>query len=403
MAKRTSRKGGGTTKKRPELRTGGGRTAKAERAMQRERQVERGPGGGPLIRIRPAGIGGMLAWQLTAWAIVALLLWGAWMLDRWNVLGYPDSMWLFTAIGIVTVAPAVGRVARTERDADAWGVLSILVPGGIFVAQLFVGPSCPVGGDCAVIGARGSLGMLGSIAVLLVIAVASWGLARWQYRSGSWRRPGSGRVRYHAMLVAMLALVVLPGSAIAASLVGMDILLRKTPTLVPVAEREIERECYRLATAPELAVRASPTGYNPLWRTFAVRRANETRPGIEGARIPDRWATYDQVHPYEATVSFDANGQVVNVTCGMIGPGAGNVTAADLEQQPPVSNPLSPKSIGSQFHPRFFSQGVAGPTEEGERLAQERAEAEAAAQADEDADDAEATPDEDATDEDAAE
>lgn len=358
------------------MRTGGGRKAKAERAARRERVAE-ATSGGPLIRMRPSGVGGVLLVQLVAWAAVALIAWGALVLDRWNQLSYPDSLWLFAAIGVVSVAPAVGRVARTVRDADLWGAEALVVPVALFVYEVVEGPGCPTGGDCAAIGVRGSLGLVGSLVVLALAAVTAWGLARWQHRSAAERRPASGRVRYGATVMAMLGLFLFPGSVIAASFVGLDLLARDTPKLVDLAKQEVERECYGLASAPALAVRAAPNGYNPQWTTFAVRRANESRPGVNGKKLSGAWATRDEVHPYEATASFSPEGDPVGVTCRKVGPGTSNATKDDLTSTPPDSNPLSPKTTGSQFLPRFFTQGEAGPTEEGQRLLDEQAAAEA--------------------------
>ncbi|MCB0879775.1 MAG: hypothetical protein KDC46_12455 [Thermoleophilia bacterium] len=374
MAQRNSRKGGGKTKKRPELRTGGGRKAKAERAEERDRHRERtASGAAPVVRMRPSGAGGMLVVQLVAWLGVALLAYVGHRLERWGQLSYPDSLWLYVSFGVVAVAAAVGRVSRTVRDADAWGVEALLVPGLVFAATAISGPGCPTGGDCASIGARGSMGLFWSLVVIAAAAVAAWGIARWQFRAAMKNRPGRGRVRYGTAIVTMLWLLVFPGIVFGGSLLALDLWLRDTPDLVQQAKVEAERECYGLAAAPELAVRPSPDGYNPAWTTFAVRRADESRPGVGKKQLPSDWANLDYVHPYEATVTFDATGQLVEVTCNRLGPKSGNATADDLTSTPPDTNPLSPKTTGSQFLPRFFTQGVAGPTEEGKKLAAKQA------------------------------
>lgn len=328
--------------------------------------------------MRPAGIGGVLFTQVLAWAGVALVCWAAWMLGRWYVVSYPDSLWLFVAIGVVAVAPAVGRVGRTSRDADAWGIEALVVTGALLAATIVLGPSCPTGGDCATIGVHGSLGTLLSVLVVLLAALAAWGLARWQQRSAEFKRPGAGRVSYGSTLAVMLGMFVFPGALVGAAFIGLDMLARSTPALARTAAVEVERECYGLTAAPDLAVRAAPNGYNPQWTTFAVRRSSESRPGVDGKDLDVTWATLDRVHPYEATVSFSADGQLVGVTCRKVGPGTGNAVKADEAASPPDSNPLSPKSTGSQFLPRFFAQGVAGPTEEGKKKAAAAAKAEAA-------------------------
>lgn len=417
MAQRNSRKGKGKGNKNPELRTGGGRRAKAERSQARQVQAERSTPGGPPVRMRPAGTGGFLFVLLIAWlAVAGLALVGLWF-DRWNLLSYPDSLWLYVAFGAFAVAPAVGRVARTERDADAWGAQALLVPTALFVMDTIVGPSCPTGGECGAIGARGSLGLFWSIVVIVALALGAWGLARWQCRVAVANRPQHGRVRYRIAAMTMVGMLLFPGLVLAAGAVGTDLWLRDAPSLVPLAKKEVRDDCYGLGAAPEFAVRAAPDGYNPDWTTFAVRRANEDRPGVttpgstpaedapnatdakdakddtdakdakatkpKTEDLPTDWASLSYVHPYEATVSFNRDGDVVSVTCRRIGPDSGNAVADDLVQPEPDSNPLSPKSTGSQFLPRFFTQGVAGPTEEGiKKAAEDKKAAEAKAKAD---------------------
>jgi hypothetical protein len=331
--------------------------------------------------MRPSGAGGMLVMLAVAWIAVALIAWGALVLDRWNQVSYPDSLWLFVAIGVVAVAPAVGRVSRTPRDADAWGAQALLVPTALVVVETLTGPGCPTGGSCAAIGARGSLGVPGTILVIALAAVSAWGLARWQQRVAEDKRPQHARVRGGATALFMVTLMVFPGSVIAVGLVGLDLWLRSMPSLVASASTEVERECYGLLDAPTLAVRTAPAGYNPAWTTFAVRRADESRPGIDKKPLPSDWANLDEVYPYEATVSFNRDGELVTLSCRLIGPASGNAIADDLESTEPDSNPLSPKMTGAQFLPRFFTQGIAGPTEEGKQLIADRAKAAAKAEA----------------------
>lgn len=407
MAQRNSRKGS----KNPNLRTGGGRRAKAQRSQARQVQAERSTSAGPALRMRPAGASGFLFVLLIAWLAIAAFCLVGLSFERWNLVSYPDSLWLYVAFGAFAVAPAVGRVARTERDADSWGAQALLVPTALFVVDAVVGPSCPTGGECGAIGARGSLGLFWSIVLIAALALGAWALARWQFRASDARRPQSGRVRYGITAIAMLSLLVFPGLVLAAATLGGDYLFRDTPKLVPEAKEQVREDCYGLVDAPEFAVRAAPDGYNPDWTTFAVRRANEDRPGVttggddatdskskdkadadsedstskskskakaKTTPLPTDWADLGYVHPYEATVSFNAKGDVVNVTCRRIGPGTGNAVADDLVQPEPDSNPLSPKTTGSQFLPRFFTQGVAGPTEEAKKKAADEKKAAAA-------------------------
>lgn len=378
MAQRKSRSTRGKGRKQPELRTGGGRTAKSERSRHRQAAVAQSAPTGPAVRMRPAGPAGYAFILLFAWAGVAAVVLGALYLDRWNTVDYPDSLWLFAAIGVVAVAPAVGRVARRGADGDAWGVQALLVPVGLFVAEVIAGPDCPNGATCDAIGARGWLGLYGSIALLIVAAVVAWLLARWMYRSAASRRPAQGRVRYGIVAGAMVGLLVLPGSVLAAALVGADLLMRDTPGLVNDAAQQVEEECYGLSDAPDLTVRAAPQGYNPDWTTFAVRRSSESRPAVGADRLPSDWVGLDDVHPYEATVSYNSSGEVVTLACRRVGPNSGNATAADLEQAEPESNALDSKQTGREFLPRFFSEGQAGPSEAGMAKAKADAAAEAA-------------------------
>lgn len=423
MAQRNSRRGKGKGIKNPELRTGGGRRAKAERSQSRQVEAERSTAVGPPVRMRPAGVRGFLFVLLLAWLAVAGLALVGLAFERWNLVSYPDSLWLYVAFGTFAVAPAVGRVARTERDADWWGAQALLVPAALFVVDATVGPNCPTGGQCGAIGARGSLGLFWSIVIIALLALGAWGLARWQYRAAAAHRSPHGRVRYRIAAMTMIGMFLFPGLVLAAGALGSDLLLRDAPALVPLAKKEVRDDCYGLASAPEFAVRAAPDGYNPDWTTFAVRRANEDRPGVTTAgsapaaavdekdavdgketagtkdakpaatprtsKLPTNWVQLGSVHPYEATVSFNAERDVVSVTCRRIGPGTGNAVAADLVQAEPDANPLSPKTTGSQFLPRFFTQGIAGPTEEGIRKAAEDEKA-AAAKAKDKADDADA-------------
>lgn len=379
MAQRSSRSSKNKSRKNPDLRTGGGRRAKAERSREREAAGSRDSASGPAVRVRPAGVGGVLLVQVLAWLGVAAIAALGIYLERWNLVSYPDSMWLYVAFGTLALAVAVGRIGRGAIDADAWGLLSLLVPLGLFIAEVVSGPECPTGGNCASIGARGSLGVALSVLLILVLAFASWALARWQQRAGADRRPAHGRIRYHIAAVTMVVLFVFPGLVLAASMIGTDIWLRSTPPLVQTAQEEVERECFGLLDAPALAVRAAPHGYNPAWTTFAVRRAGESRPAVGSKKSTSDWVGLDDVSPYEATVSFTSGGEAVQLDCRRIGPGTGNATKDDLKQDEPDSNPMSPKTIGASFLPRFFTQGVAGPTEEGKKLAAEQAKQAAAA------------------------
>jgi hypothetical protein len=344
---------------------------------------------------------------VAACIIIGVVLAG-YLLGRWDTFGYPDTLWLYVAMGFAVAAPAVGRVSRGPLDPDVWALLAVVVPTGLFVAEAIFGPSCPIGADCSTIGARGSLGLLLSLVVVALLAAISWGLARWMYSAAMKRRPASGRVNGRITAIAMLTLLLFPGSVVAAAVIGTDVLMRDTPKLASAAAEQVEEECFDFAASPDLVARSAPEGYNTGWRTFAVHNVDEDRKGIQNdpepaddtskdtatgadkdkhkdkdkdARkapakptfepLPDDWATLGYVHPYEATVSFNEAGEPVHVTCRKVA--SGQAVQDDLVTEEPDSNPMSPKTTGATFLPRFFTQGVAGPTEEGKKKAKEEA------------------------------
>ena len=224
-----------------------------------------------------------------------------------------------------------------------------------------LGPECPAGGDCAAVGARGSLGLVGSFAVIVVLAALAWGLARWTYVRARDRRPASGRVRYAWFTFALAGSMLLLATPIAAALTGVDMLTRGTPKLAADAADYVELRCLELGASSEMAVRAAPEGIQSSWTTFAVRRADEDRPGIGKKSLPKDWATLDTLYPYEALISYDG-GEVVSLSCRKVDPSSGNAVAEDLVPNEPASNPLDPATTGAQFQPLFYTQGPKVPT-----------------------------------------
>lgn len=352
--------------------------------------------------MRPAGRGGMALMLGVAAVIVLCVVLVGLALGRWDAFGYPDTLWLYVAIGFAVAAPAVGRVSRGPLDPDVWALLAVVVPTGLFVAEAIFGPGCPIGADCSTVGARGSLGTVLSLVVIALLAAICWVLARWMYGAAIKRRPASGRTNAKITALAMLTLLLFPGTVVAAALIGTDLLVRDTPGLAESATRQVEQDCFDIGESPDLVARSAPEGYGTVWRTFAVRNAGEDRKGVRndpkpapakatgkdaGAGtvkdstkrpakptyepLPDDWSTLAYVHPYEATVSFNGDGEPVHVTCRKVA--GGQAVQDDLVTDEPDSNPMSPKTIGANFLPRFFTQGVAGPTEEGRKKAQQDA------------------------------
>lgn len=368
MAQRSSRsrkgKGrarGGEPKKQPQLRSGGGRAAKAQRARERQADAERSAEAGPKLRMRPAGAGGFALLLGMAWLGVALVAGAGLLLDRWNVLSYPDSLWLYVAFGACAVAPAVGSVARTTRDADSWGAQALLVPLGMLAAETVVGPDCPDGGSCGAIGARGAAGVVGSVVIVLLLGVAAWLLARWMLARAQHSRPARGRVRYGTAAASLALTMLLLGAPIAAAFVGLDIAMRETPQLAQAAAKDVGNYCFPLGAAPDLEVRPAPDGLYDRWASFAVRNANERRPGVGGGKLPTDWTSLDTLHPYEAHVAYASDGQLASLSCRKVSPTAGNATADDAKANEPTDNPLDPITTGGQFLPQFYTQGPKQP------------------------------------------
>jgi hypothetical protein len=286
---------------------------------------------------------------------VALVVLLGYLLHRWDILSYPDSLWLYTLIGTVAVAPALGRVSRGTSDADSWGAQALLVPLGMLVAEQVFGPSCPSGGDCQVVGARGAFGVVGSVVIIAVLAAAAWRLARWSYARARDRRPSHGRISYGITTLAVISSILILGIPLTAIFTGLDLWVRKTPKLVADAKADVINFCFSFDANPKLSVRPSPDGIDPLWSTFAVRRSAESRPGVGGAKLPSNWSTLDTVHPYEAVVSY-SDGGISSISCRRVSPDSGNAVKDDLVQNAPESNPLDPATTGSQFRPLFYSQ-----------------------------------------------
>lgn len=362
MAQKSSRSK--KVKKQPELRTGGGRTAKAKRSQERQASAVHPSERGPVVRMRPGGAGGYLFLIVMGWLGTAAVVAGGYYLHRWDVFSYPDSLWLYTAIGSAAVAPALARFARSQRDVDAWLAQSVLVSLGMYVAEYILGPQCPPGGDCAVIGARGSLGLVWSLVIIVGLGVGAWTLARFMFERARDYRPATGRVKLATSFFALLWTMILIGAPLAAALTGVDVLTRRTPAIAQDAKTYVEDHCLALGASENLAVRGAPQGIASVWQTFAVRNADEHRPGVrigsgktaQYAKLPTNWGTLTTSYPYEALISYNGK-NVADLNCRMINPQDGNVTAADLQANVPTTNALDPMTLGSQFFPQFYTQG----------------------------------------------
>jgi len=358
MAQRSSRSNKRTSRKQPELRTGGGRTAKAQRAEARNAAVTRTGSAGPIVRMRPAGPGGVLLMLVLAWlGVLAVVAVGKWF-EQVDTFAYPDSLWLYASFGVLAVAPALGNSARSRADVDWWGAQALLVPLGLLLAELFLGPECPDGGGCAALGARGALGTPWSVGIVVAFAIGAWLFARLAYARARNTRPASGRVRAGATAVSIVMLTVFLGGPLAAGATAIDILTRDSASYAQRAEDEVARNCFGLADEPKLEARPAPTAIYDGWTSVAVRRVSENRPGIGTSKLPTNWDDLNTVHPYEALVAFSGDGQSAALSCQRVSPDAGKATTDDIKPNAdPESNPMAPLTTGSQFFPQFYTQG----------------------------------------------
>lgn len=367
MAQRSSRskksRSRGAHVKKPELRTGPGRAAKAERARQRDEanttQVDRGPA----VRIRPDGVGSLIVFFVCGIIGTVLVAWAAHLLHRWSVLSWRDSLWLYVTIGAAAMALPMGVLARTRRDVQTWSLSAAVVAIAMLVAEQLSAPGCPDGGQCSVIGARGSLGFVGSIVLIIVVMTAAWFAAEAMRSAAAERRPRTGRTSIGIMLLAFITPTLMFGLPVALAGTGVDVLLRRMPQTVDRAKSDVGQYCFDVdESVPALMVRPAPEGVDPGWSTFLVRRAHETRPQPGGKKLPNDWTSFSRAYPYEASISFDRDGDRTSVTCAKISPRSGNATKADLTRSrldlKDVS--ITPPSA-APFKPSFLDNGPSQP------------------------------------------
>ena len=262
--------------------------------------------------MRPAGAAGVLALYVCGLVIVAAALAGGAGLHLWNTYGTFDSVWLYVAIGGSIAAPAIGYVARSARDVQAWVALTTLAAVGFLIYDIVVGPSCPKGGDCGTVGAWGAFGIPASGFLIALLALGGWylGTRLWQWADE--RRNPNGRTRVFTMAVGVLWIALIVGVPLGATVIAADALLRPYPKYSRDAILAVNEFCYSLDQKPgNLEVRPSPQGLNTQWATYLVRQANETRPALKGAKLPGGWHDANAApYPYEAVVAFDKNGDL---------------------------------------------------------------------------------------------
>jgi hypothetical protein len=339
MAQRSSRsrkaktRSAGTKKahlRDPQVREGATRQERRSSREKQRAQEAASSSRGPLVRMRPAGLGGGLVLAVGGAIIVALVLAAAWALGRAWVFGYPDSLWLFAAVGAVAAAPAIGFVARRPQDVQLWAAVSGMVALGALAAEISLGPKCPAT-DCGSVGARGYFGAPLSAIVVAVLALAAWQLGVLTLNRARLSRPRGGvRTTIGAASGALAMLGILTGLPIAGIFLLADISLRVEPSYAQKAFADVRSYCFDL-NSPERALALRPVGSDaaPFWTSFYVRLAHDHR-GLPGkATLPTNLLKQADPTPYEAEVTYNRDDGSVFVECRMINP-TDHATKANL-------------------------------------------------------------------------
>ncbi|MBC7644808.1 MAG: hypothetical protein H7123_06760 [Thermoleophilia bacterium] len=334
------------------------RASETRAVREREREFNERKTG-PLLRIRHASPLGLLTMYLGAWLLVGLIVVGAEFLQRWNTMGYPDSLWLYIAIGGVAVAPVVGRVALTARDTLAWAIQIGFVALGALIAEAASGPTCTPG-NCDAIGARGTYGPFGAVILVMAAVALTWWFGRLMFDRISLSRPRGGRVRVSAMYSSMLVLGIVIGLPLAGTLLALGLWARPAPSLASKVKTDVANFCFDI-TEPryQLDVRAYPGSEATFWKTFLVRRSAEHRPTFnaagKAAKLPSNWTTAP-IQPYEALVTYQTESKTTDVQCRLISPSAGNATTQDANPADSVVNdPTAPGTLTSPYAVPPFS------------------------------------------------
>ena len=334
------------------------RAAETRAGRERERDLNERKSG-PLLRVRKATALGLVSMFAGAWVLVALIIAAAHWLQAWDIMGYPDTLWLYVAVGGVAVAPVVGRVALRAGDTLAWAVQIGLIALGALIAEAATGPTCTPG-NCDTIGARGSYGLFGSVILILAAIAITWWLGRLVYDRVSLSRPRAGRVRYAAMYVSMLVLGVTIALPVAGTLLALDLWARSAPSIASKAKADVAQYCFDI-TEPryQLDVRPYPGSEATFWKSFLVRRASENRATFTAAgkstELPSNWVTAP-IQPYEALVTYQTETNTTDVQCRLISPTAGKATTQDANPADAVvKDPTNPGTLTSPYAVPPFS------------------------------------------------
>ena len=307
------------------------------------------------VRVRPAGGKGLATILLGTIIICGGVLAAAWGAGRWFVMGYPDTLWLYLAIGMLASSAGVGFIARSMDDVRTWTILTATLASIALIGEIGFGPSCPAAAACGTVGARGSLGLPLTVCVIALATAATYGLGRVAFRRAIDRRPAAGRISLRIALGGMLISSALLGLPVALAVVGTDLALRPEPGFARTARTVSmeDAECFPISQAPpRLYARANPVAVSTEWSSFAVGRVHENRhTGADGKRLPASLVSYGEVSPYEAVVTIDnATGDTVSVTCRRLSATAGRATKADAAplaaDKIKSENPLNPPRPG---------------------------------------------------------
>jgi hypothetical protein len=336
--------------KRPQLRVSKSPAARAEAERRRAKRkaaheaAARKPSrmGAP-IRVRPEGFLGGLIQHLCAWLAVGAVVWVAFGLDRWNTISYPDSLWLFIAIGSLVAAPGLGYVARSMGDCWLWAFTTLVVATTLLVLEYIVGPTCP-SDSCAAVGARGQYHVWGSLLIVFGAFVLDLVLGALSFRISRKHRKMNGFIAHRVTAGTSIFAFVLVGLPLAAAMVGGDAWARTEPGNARLAKTTVEQECFDFdENVPDLALRPSPSGRSSSWSDYAVGRAHESRNHVgKNTRITSADKDAD-ASPYEAVVSINSADDVAFLSCRWISAKSGVAPQDSIKVEKfGASSPIKP-------------------------------------------------------------
>lgn len=323
----------------PEVRNGATRQQRRDERSERRERLATTSVNVQLARKRPSGIVGWMTSWLGAAGIVALVAWAGHKLNLWGVAGYPDSLWLYIAIGGLAASPALAYIALGQREVKAWAIQVGSAALGLLIAEQVLGPACPAA-NCGIVGARGAFSLPGSVLAVLVLATAAAWIGLRMLRRAEYRRPrGQVRTSITATLTTMTMVMLIVSLPIAGVLMLVDGKLRPQTRFAAQAVDDARDYCFPIgARKARLAQRPASYDAASFYASYWVRVAGEKRAMPKGSSLPASYLTSASPSPYEARVTYNTITGETMVACRLLMPGT-VATKADLKPTPSQSTP----------------------------------------------------------------